>query len=147
MKFIFPILVLFLISCSSTPPPTPEKKVTQSVDRQAIRKTMFTHRRYIQNCYGKALVKKGSEHLKGILVIGFKIGPDGKAHSTKVLDQRSNLKNEQLSHCIIAGLKTWDFPVHPEGIEVSVNYPFVFRDSPPKNMQQKLDQFQKIKQQ
>ena len=145
MAFLLSALLLVLASCSSTEKTTTKEPVVEKIDRKAIRQTMLTHRRYIGDCYGRALMAKGNEHLKGTIMIGFDIGPDGKAHSAKVLKERSNIDNAQLSKCIIAGLETWDFPVHPKGIDVSVNYPFVFREAPPKNMQNKLDQFQKIK--
>jgi hypothetical protein len=113
-------------------------------NRKIIQAVIKQQHKFIGNCYGEAILNKGSEHLKGTLMIGFDIDAAGRAHATRVLKKRSNLKSPELQNCLIAGLKNWDFPIETKGAEVTVNYPFIFQDRNPKNMQNKMDEFQKI---
>ena len=145
MPLFLLISVYLLVGCASPQKEVEETPVESKIDRQAIRQTIQSHKRYISHCYGQVLTEKGQEHIKGTLMVGFNIGQDGKAQSTQIRRERSTIKSPKLEKCIISGLTTWDFPVHPKGTDVSVNYPFVFRAQTPPNMQKKLDQFQKLK--
>ncbi|MEM7646906.1 MAG: AgmX/PglI C-terminal domain-containing protein [Pseudomonadota bacterium] len=136
---------LFLLTFCTSTPEEMDQEATEQVDRKGIRKTMLAHRKYIGNCYGKTLVIPGNEDLKGTMTVQFNIGPDGRAREAKVVPERSSLQNPDLSRCLIKGLSSWDFPSHPQGIEVSVFYPFIFRANPPPNMQKKLDLYEKLK--
>lgn len=144
MKKLIWIFALILCSCQ-TPQQVADQKSSSKMDSKGVRKTILSHRKYIGNCYGKTLTQKGSEHLKGAVMVNFVIGPDGKAHSARIIEEQSTIKSKALNDCLLAGLTSWDFPVHPDGKDVTINYPFVFRANPPANMQQKLDQFQKLR--
>ena len=153
MKNLCKILIHFLFfsaltHCSSAqkvedqkPEPSPVSKV----DRKAIIKTITSHKKYLSHCYGKTLTKKGNAALKGVVYISFEVGPDGAAKNPKMIDEKSSLKNEDLNKCLFAGITSWDFPVHPEGEPLEIRYPFRFRDTPPANMQNKLNQFEKLR--
>lgn len=144
MKLVVFILLLALTHCATTekkeePPAQP------TVDREGIRQTINSHARYIRECYGKSLVEKGNEQIKGKMVVYFAIDPNGKAHSPKVINEKSTLTNALLSQCLMDGLVSWEFPAPTNGTEVTVHYPFVFSDKPPANMQQRMDKFEKMK--
>lgn len=143
------VLALLLASCSSSTikqSTASNAQIKQTkVDRKKISSTIFRHRSYLSQCYGKALTNRGNAKLKGVIFVQFSIGPDGKAISPEVIAEKSTLKNDELNKCLFAGLTSWDFPVHPEGEPLFVRYPFRFHDAPPKNMQNKLDQFQNLK--
>jgi hypothetical protein len=147
MKHILLLFSLLAFLACSTPPQTDmsDPEVLEQVDREGINKTMYRHRKHVSNCYGQALLEKGQENLKGKIMMQFRIGLDGKAKDIEALKEESTIDNNSLNDCIISGLKSWDFPVHPQGKVITIKYPLVFSDAPPASMQQKLDQFEKVK--
>ncbi len=62
-----------------------------------------------------------------------------------VLKDRTTLNNESLQQCILTQLNQWTFPVPPNNQVINVSYPFVFADTPARDMQQKMDKFKNIK--
>ncbi len=142
------LLLAFLIltHCSHTEKvESPKTETLEPVERKKIIKTIQSHRRYLSNCYGQALMGQGSAKLKGTVMVEFSIGPDGKAFSPKVVEEKSTLQNSTLNQCLFAGITSWDFPVHPKGMDLAIRYPFKFRDKPPAGMQKKMDQFEKMR--
>lgn len=139
-------LVFNLAGCQS-PAPAEESQAQKDpkVDRAQIVKTISSHRHYLSQCYGKALTEKGSENLNGTLFVEFKIGPDGRASEPQVIQEKTDLTSPTLIQCLFAGIQSWDFPAHPDGEEIAVRYPFGFRANPPKQMQQKMDAFEKLR--
>ena len=125
----------------------PSLRSGRQVDKKGISQTIRSHHKYIRQCYGQILTKKGNEKSKGQVMLHFKIGPDGKAFETNTIPEKSSLKNDSLNQCLFAGLQSWDFPVHPDGEEVEVKYPLRFDDRPPADMQKKLNQFEKLRNQ
>ena len=103
------------------------------------------HSHEISDCYGRALTEKGSEHLKGKLVVNFNIDETGKSKDYQVVPRETTLNNQKLNNCLFAKMDNWSFPVHPDRVAVNVTYPFVFRANPPANMQKKMDQFEKLR--
>lgn len=147
--FLLTLMIIGLAHCSSTPEPQSAKEapaaLVSKVDRKAIIQTIAGHKKYLSHCYGQTLTKKGNARLKGVVMVSFEIGPDGKARQPQVVPEKTSLINPSLNECLFAGLTSWDFPVHPKGEPVVVRYPFRFRDNPPGNMQNKLDQFEKLR--
>ena len=145
MKKTFILLALTLLcACSHSP----EKVAPQTpvvMDHKAVASTMESHRKYIGNCYGKALLTKGNENLTGRMLVQFNIGPDGRSHNAQILAKESTIQDKNLNQCILEGLRSWDFPVHPEGKLVSINYPLHFHSKPPQDMQNKLDRFENLR--
>ena len=90
-------------------------------------------------------MKKGNAQLKGTVMVHFTVGPDGRAKDPKMVEEKSSLKNKDLNDCLFAGITSWDFPVHPEGIDLDIKYPFQFRDTPPAGMQKTLDKFENLR--
>lgn len=144
----FLVLLLLLVQCTtpektdSTPPP---EKVESKVDRTEIRKTIASHKKYMSHCYGKALVSKNGAKLAGTVFVHFKIGPDGKALNPKMIPEKSTLQNESLNQCLFAGITSWDFPVHPDGLDLDIRYPFQFSELPPTGMQKTMDNFENLR--
>ena len=142
------IFILGLINCTSgqkVEPEKPEPPAASKVDRKAIIKTITSHKKYMSHCYGQTLTKKGNATLKGVVYISFEVGPDGAAKNPKMIEEKSTLKSEELNNCLFAGITSWDFPVHSEGEPLEIQYPFRFKDTPPANMQKKLNQFEKLR--
>lgn len=142
MKLLI-LIPLILVGCMTpekpnTPAPTP-------IDQTAISKTIASHKKYLSHCYGKAIMEKGGAHLTGTVLINFKVGPDGRAQQPRMIPEQSNLQNKNLNHCLFAGITSWDFPVHPEGKELDISYPFHFKNPPPAGMQKTLDRFEKLR--
>lgn len=145
-KFI--VLFLLFAQCA-----TPQKQETAEkpapadpgIDRNEIRKSLATHKKYLSDCYSKSLVTKKGAKLKGTVMIKFLVGPDGRATKPEVIDEKTTLKNQVLNQCLFAGITSWDFPVHPEGKEMDIRFPFHFSDRPPAGMQKKLDKFENLR--
>lgn len=147
LKILLLLTATFYIGCTSSQKTTAaqEPKPTVTMDAKAVQQTISTHHRYLKHCYGQLIAKPGKTDLNGKVVVQFKIGPDGKALEPKMVEELSTLKEMSLNQCLFEGLTTWDFPVHPEGEVVTINYPFAFQSRPPANMQQKLDRFEQIR--
>ncbi len=148
MRILLIVLLLGLVQCATQSEfPSKEKKVPEkvSIDRSKIKKTIASHRGYMSQCYGKALLGKGSANLSGTLFVSFTIGPDGKATAPRVIPEKSSIQNDVLAQCLFAGITSWDFPVHPEGLDMDIRYPFVFSDRPPTGMQKTMDKFEKLR--
>lgn len=138
--------LLCFVACGTSPENrTDEPEVLKEVDRKGISQTMFRHRKHVSNCYGQALTKKGQEKLKGKIMMQFNIGQDGRARAVQALDKESTIQNSDLKDCIVKGLESWEFPIHPRGEVITVKYPLVFSDAPPSSMQNTLDRFEKLK--
>lgn len=151
MKILIIILFLGLTQCvmhskyNDKNEKPPQSSQEAAVDRAEIKKTISSHKGYMSRCYGQALMGKGSAKLTGTLFVGFTIGPDGKATAPHVIPEKTTIKSETLEKCLFAGITSWDFPAHPEGIDMDIRYPFVFSDRPPAGMQKTMDKFQSLR--
>lgn len=149
------LIILFLLLSQCT---TAEKKTSttssaqpaqsrQKFDQTKIRQAVASHKKYLSNCYGQALMEKKSAKLAGAVLIRFTIGPDGRATSPAVVPEKSSIDNKTLNQCLFAGITSWDFPVHPDGLDLDTQYLFQFSDKPPARMQKTLDKFEKFRRQ
>jgi TonB family protein len=141
------ILSLLITQCTlavKEDPPAPDFENTKQ-ERLKISQTMASHQKYIRHCYGQALEKQQGGSLQGKLMVFFDVGPDGRASDVRVVPERSAINNPTLNRCLISGIQSWDFPVHPQGERMEVYYPFFFTDRPPAGMQKRMDRFQKLK--
>lgn len=142
-----PLLFILLTQCTTPkkttplPPPTPQA----TIEPAKIKATIHAHRRYLSDCYGQALIKHPQKNATGTVFVEFKIGPDGKAFQPQVIASQSTLHLENLNQCLFAGIQSWDFPVHPNGEELTIKYPFQFNARPAAGMQKKLDQFERLR--
>jgi TonB family protein len=79
--------------------------------------------REIRYCYEAAQVR--SPGLEGKLGVHFGIGASGSVTRASVAS--STLGDEALSDCVLRKLSAWKFPRPKTGVEVAVNYPFIFK--------------------
>jgi len=146
LPLLFILSLTYLVSCGTSPENrTDNPEVLKEVDRKGISQTMFRHRKHMSHCYGEALTKKGQEKLKGKIMVQFNIGQDGRAREIQALNKESTIQDKDLNNCIVKGLESWEFPVHPKGEVITVKYPIVFSDAPPSSLQNTLDKFEKLK--
>lgn len=136
------LITLLLAGCANAPN---SQTQTETIDHKGIQKVILSNKSYIRECYGKTLAKPGNELLRGRVVLSFVIKPNGQTDQIKAVSKPDHLNNKHLTECLIVGLKTWTFPTHPLGKDVSVNFPFVFKGDPPSNMQEKLNRFESLK--
>ncbi|MGZ3771275.1 MAG: AgmX/PglI C-terminal domain-containing protein, partial [Bdellovibrio sp.] len=97
-----------------------EATVEGGLDRDQIIAVINRNRGQIVYCYEKGLQAKPS--IGGRVAVSFVIGPAGKITVAKVAE--SSLGSDLVESCMLAKMKTWQFP-HPVGhVNVDVLYPF-----------------------
>lgn len=138
-NIIFSLMILTLTACGSA------SKDASKVDRDGIRNTVFSNSKSVRECYGQALAKSGNEKMSGKIYVNFDIDTEGKAQKASVVEDRTTLKDPGLQQCVLNQLSQWNFPKPPDGQIVNVIYPFLFADTPARDMQQKMDKFKNIK--
>ena len=100
------------VAVTKTPEPLTPAVIKTSVNRQMGK---------VRTCYERAL--KRDEGLSGKLVMGWRIGADGKVkHVSVVKDQ---LGSDKVSMCVIGAIATFKFPRGTE--TVSIEYPMSFK--------------------
>jgi hypothetical protein len=83
------------------------------------------NRKPIRKCYDDA--RKDLPTLAGDMTIEFTLDPKGKIRSAKLDANKSTLKSAAVSDCIVAYLKTLQFPASSRGMDSTVHYPFNFK--------------------
>lgn len=97
-----------------------EATVEGGLDRDQIIAVINKNRGQIVYCYEKGL--QSQPQLGGRVAVSFIIGPNGRVKAAQVAD--SSLASNNVENCILARMKTWQFP-HPVGrVNVDVLYPF-----------------------
>ncbi|MES2855415.1 MAG: AgmX/PglI C-terminal domain-containing protein [Bdellovibrionota bacterium] len=111
-------LLLAAIGCASGPK-------TPVVDREIIRKVVFSNVQDVQKCYMQTIDRRpGAE---GKLVAGWFIQPDGKTSEARIVSADKRL--EGIDECILLEIGTWVFPRPPNKEGVDVTYPFFFSEN------------------
>jgi outer membrane biosynthesis protein TonB len=90
------------------------------LDRDQIMAVINRHRGEITYCYEQALKRDPSLH--GKVSIQFVISPSGKVSKATVAE--SNTNSAPLEGCMIARLRSWQFPKPVGAVNVDVLYPF-----------------------
>jgi hypothetical protein len=106
------------VGCASRPP-------APIVDRDSIRKVVFSHVREVQKCYMDTIMRRpGAE---GKVVAGWTILADGKAADAKILSEDKKLQG--IDDCLTLEIGKWVFtkPASPRGVDVT--YPFFFSEN------------------
>jgi hypothetical protein len=93
-----------------------------SIDKEAIRRVILSHKNEIRFCYDRELQK--SPGLAGKIRIGWNITETGSV--VKAATDENEMGSAAVANCIINKLKTWTFPAAPPEVEAHVVYPFVF---------------------
>lgn len=93
-----------------------------TLDRALIQKVVNEHIDEIQRCYEKELLHDAG--LSGKVQVEWIIGLDGSVPSVRQMF--SSVKSVTVVRCIMDSVKSWRFP-KPQGGQVVVNYPFIFK--------------------
>lgn len=92
------------------------------LDRDEIQKVINKGIGQIQRCYERELLK--SPGLAGKVQVEWTIAMSGAVKSAR--QQFTDMNSTAVVSCILAAIKTWQFP-QPRGGEVVVSYPFIFK--------------------
>ncbi len=96
-----------------------------AIDRSVVDAYIKRNLAKIRWCYEKELAK--SPNLFGRISITFIIGGNGSVSTSKV--SRTTMKSEPVESCVASVIKQIRFPKPKGGGIVTVNYPFVFKNS------------------
>ncbi len=93
-----------------------------TLDREEIDKVVNRYVEKIQRCYQRELSKNPT--LSGKINVEWVIGEDGYVKSAR--QTYSDMKSQEVSECILELIRSWQFS-KPEGGEVTVNFPWIFK--------------------
>ncbi len=99
-----------------------EAKVEGSLSRSEVTRVVNSHIHEIQACYERSLIN--NPDISGRIVFDWTVTPEGGVTGVRV--RSSTLGSSEVASCISALIKKWKF-TQPEGGEVTVTYPFLFR--------------------
>jgi hypothetical protein len=97
-------------------------KVQGKLSREDVTRVINAHFNAIQACYERALMSDPG--LNGRIVFDWTVTTTGAVKGVRV--RSSTLGNPKVADCISSLIKGWKFP-KPEGGEVVITYPFLFR--------------------
>jgi hypothetical protein len=97
--------------------------VAEGLTKDQVGAVIRKHMSEIRYCYEAAMVR--SPEVEGKLGVNFVIGPNGVVKTSQA--GRSSLADPKLDHCVVSRLATWKFPKPRGGVNVAVNYPFIFK--------------------
>lgn len=98
-------------------------EVEEGLSPEAVSEVVRRRKNGIQICYQRAL--KRQFELQGKVVVRFTISKDTGRVIKRVLITSDTVGSAQLADCISETIGRWRFP-RPEGINVTVSYPFTF---------------------
>lgn len=102
-------------------PSGPEDSFSASgLDRDQIIAVINRHRGEITYCYEQAL--KQDPSVRGKVAIKFVINPNGRVARANIAESSAN--HSRLESCMVARLRTWQFPKPVGSVNVDVLYPF-----------------------
>ncbi|MES3036554.1 MAG: AgmX/PglI C-terminal domain-containing protein [Bdellovibrionota bacterium] len=106
-----------------------EEDFVGTIDREAVRRAVRSHKNEIEGCYTKVLNRLDRNQrkaLEGKVVLSWDIVERGQARNVAVRD--TTLHNKEVEECVRQRLATWQFPEPPAGMTATVqSYPFYFR--------------------
>jgi outer membrane biosynthesis protein TonB len=103
--------------------PSEEAMVEGGLDRDQIAAVINKNKGQIIYCYEQGL--QGQPDLRGRVSVQFVIG--GKGRITTASVAQSSLRSKQVENCMVAKMKTWQFPQPTGNVNVDVLYPFDLR--------------------
>ncbi len=104
--------------------PSDEEVVAGSgLDRDQIAAVINRNKGQIIYCYEQGL--QGQSSLSGRVDTDFIINAEGRISISKV--DHTSLHSQLVESCILAKMKTWQFPHPVGGVDVNVKYPFELR--------------------
>lgn len=96
--------------------------VMGSLDKEVIRKGIHANRAQMRKCYESAIKRKPG--IAGKEVVKFTISREGPVSAAEITED--TVGDPEMHDCIIAAVKTWNFPAPVGGGIVIVTYPFTF---------------------
>lgn len=99
-----------------------EENFVGSIDKEAVRRVVKAGLREVKACYERGL--RANSRLEGKVIVSWEIVEKGHVGSASV--KSSTLNNKEVESCIVARLKSWQFPEPPAGTSAAVSYPFSF---------------------
>lgn len=97
-------------------------KVNGFLSKEQINRVVRANQAAIKYCFELALQRQ--PNLKGAVNVQWRISLQGRVTSTRVT--KTTLRNSKVEGCMARQIKRWKFP-KPDGGEVVVTYPFLFR--------------------
>ncbi len=101
----------------------PDPVVQEGLTKEEVGEVIHSHLSEIRYCYEAAMLRAST--IEGKLQVAFTIGATGRV--TRAEPKSSTLSDARLGECVIAKLRTWQFPRTKGGVDVAVNYPFLFK--------------------
>lgn len=98
-------------------------EVKGGLDKELIRRVVRRHLGEVNACYSKELARNPA--LQGRVMVQFIIAASGSVKEAKT--QSSTLGSPAVEDCIVAALKSWEFPKPSPSGDVVVTYPFVLK--------------------
>jgi len=99
-----------------------ELRVQGSLDRSEVTRVVNQHIHQIQACYERELLN--DPDISGRIVFDWTVTESGSVKDVRI--RSSTLGNAGVTDCISKLIKKWKF-TQPEGGEVIITYPFLFR--------------------
>lgn len=101
--------------------------VDEGLTKDEVGKVIHEHLAEVRYCYESAMIR--NPDIQGKLMVAFSIfGKASLAGSVKQAKVNSaTLSDESIGECIVKKLTRWKFPKPRGGVDVAVNYPFVFK--------------------
>ncbi len=103
---------------------TAVEKAPEPLTPEVIKTTIGRQMGKVRACYERSL--KSEQKLGGKLLMGWKIGKDGKVKSVSVLDDE--LGSDKVSMCVVHAVATFKFPRGTDTL--SIEYPMKFKAGP-----------------
>lgn len=102
---------------------TSQSSVEEGLSKDEVGKVIHEHLSEVRYCYESAIIR--NPELQGKLMVEFVIAGLGKVKTAKA--GSGSLSHESIGDCIVKRLITWNFPKPRGGVDVAVNYPFIFK--------------------
>jgi len=100
-----------------------ESEISGGLDREVIAEFIRRHIGHILYCYERSL--SANPNLFGKVSVRFVIGASGQVETQRIGE--STLRDNRVEGCILEKVSKWKFPTPRGGVQVSVNYPFLFK--------------------
>jgi hypothetical protein len=122
--YLLTVLSVFTLAVLSGCTLLPNTVPATSLEREQIRLVFIKNQKAFMDCYATALKRKSQ--LEGKILFDFDVNPDGRVSRARVNEEKSTLKDTEMNQCILASLRTWDFP-KSESQVTAVEYPLAFK--------------------
>jgi TonB family protein len=117
------LVCAWFLGCAHTESNASIPKVMGSLDKEAIRAVIKSHRSQLNGCYLPRLSE--APQLAGNIHVKFVISPSGGVSTASV--ERSTVNDADLEACVVQAVAGWAFPEPKGGGIVQVKYPFIFK--------------------